>query len=136
MNVLRIILGLFLGLFVGAMVNGSFIELGMKIFPLPKGVNFNTPEGMNAFSGLPLKYYIFPFIAHAMGTLSGCLIALFLVRTYATRVVYTIGFLFFTGGIMAVYMINAPLWFDILDLSLAYIPMAWLATKSKLAKTA
>ena len=84
----------------------------------------------------PFKYYIFPFIAHAMGTLSGCLIALLLVRTYATWVVYTIGFLFFTGGIMAVYMINAPLWFDILDLSLAYIPMAWLATKSKLAKTA
>jgi hypothetical protein len=136
MNVLRIILGLFLGLFVGAMVNGSFIELGMKIFPYPNGVNFNTPEGMKAFSELPFKFYIFPFIAHAMGTLSGCLIALLLVRTYATWVVYTIGFLFFTGGIMAVYMINAPLWFDILDLSLAYIPMAWLATKSKLAKTA
>ncbi len=136
MNVLRIILGLFLGLFVGAMVNGSFIELGMKIFPYPNGVNFNTPEGLKAFSELPFKYYIFPFIAHAMGTLSGCLIALLLVRTYATWVVYTIGTLFFIGGIIAVYMINAPLWFDILDLSLAYIPMAWLATKSKLAKTA
>ena len=136
MNVLRIILGLFLGLFVGAMVNGSFIELGMKIFPYPNGVNFNTPEGMKAFIGLPLKYYIFPFLAHAIGTLSGCLIALLLVRTYAKWVVYTIGTLFFIGGIMAVYLINAPLWFDILDLSLAYFPMAWLATKSKLAKTA
>jgi hypothetical protein len=136
MNTFRIILGLFLGLFVGAMVNGSFIELGTKIFPFPNGVNFDTPEGMEAFSGLPLKYYIFPFIAHAMGTLSGCLVALLFVRTYATWVVYTIGSLFLVGGIMAVYMINAPLWFDILDLSMAYIPMAWLATKSKLAKTA
>jgi hypothetical protein len=136
MNTLRIILGLFLGLFVGAMVNGSFIELGTKIFPFPNGVNFDTPEGMEAFSELPLKYYVFPFIAHAMGTLSGCLVALLFVRTYATYVVYTIGSLFFIGGIMAVYMINAPLWFDILDLSMAYIPMAWLATKSKLAKTA
>lgn len=136
MNALRIILGLLLGLFVGAMVNGSFIELGMKIFPYPNGVNLNTPEGMEAFYRLPFKYYIFPFIAHAMGTLSGCLIALLLVRTYATWVVYTIGSLFFVGGIMAVYMINAPLWFDILDLSVAYFPMAWLATKSKFAKTA
>ena len=42
----------------------------------------------------------------------------------------------FIGGIMAVYMINAPLWFDILDLSVAYFPMAWLSTKSKFAKTA
>ena len=136
MNTLRIILGLLLGLFVGAMVNGSFIELGMKIFPYPNGVNLNTPEGMEAFYGLPFKYYIFPFIAHAMGTLSGCLIALLLVRTYATWVVYTIGLIFFVGGIMAVYMINAPLWFDILDLGVAYFPMAWLSTKSKFAKTA
>jgi hypothetical protein len=37
---------------------------------------------------------------------------------------------------MAVYMINAPWWFDVIDLTLAYIPMAWLATKSKFAKTA
>lgn len=136
MNTLRIILGLFLGLFVGAMVNASFIELGMKIFPYPKGFEFNTPEGMEAFYSLPLKYYIFPFLAHAIGTLSGCLIALLFVRTYANWVVYTIGSLFLVGGIITVYMINAPLWFDILDLSMAYIPMAWLATKSKLAKTA
>jgi hypothetical protein len=136
MNTLRIILGLLLGLFVGAMVNGSFIELGMKIFPYPNGVNFNTPEGMKAFSELPFKYYIFPFIAHAIGTLSGCLVALLLVRTHAKWVVYSIGLLFFIGGVMAVYMINAPWWFDILDLSLAYLPMAWLSTKSKFAKTA
>lgn len=136
MNTLRIILGLFLGLFVGAMVNASFIELGMKIFPYPEGFEFNTPEGMEAFYSLPLKYYIFPFLAHAIGTLSGCLIALLFVRTYANWVVYTIGSLFLVGGIITVYMINAPLWFDILDLSMAYIPMAWLATKSKLAKTA
>lgn len=27
---------------------------------------------------------------------------------------------------MAVQMIPAPLWFDVLDLALAYLPMAWL----------
>ena len=68
--------------------------------------------------------------------LSGSLIALLFVRTYTTWVVYTIGSLFLVGGIMAVYMINAPWWFDVIDLTLAYIPMAWLATKSKFAKTA
>lgn len=136
MNALRIILGLFLGLFVGAIVNGSFIELGMNIFPYPKGFDINTPEGLKTFYTLPLKYYIFPFLAHAIGTLSGCLIALLLVRTNTTWVVYSIGTLFLIGGIMAVFMINAPWWFDVIDLTLAYIPMAWLATKSKLAKTA
>ncbi len=136
MKALRIIGGLLIGLFVGAMVNGSFIQLGMNIFTLPKGVNFDTPEGMQAFRNLPLKFYIFPFLAHAIGTLSGCIVALLFVRNQAKWVIYCIGYLFFIGGVMAVDMINAPVWFDILDLSVAYLPMAWLATQSKLAKTA
>jgi hypothetical protein len=35
---------------------------------------------------------------------------------------------------MAGHMINAPVWFDILDLSFAYLPMAWLASLSNLYK--
>ncbi len=136
MHALRLILGLLLGLFVGVIVNGSFIELGIIIFPYPKGFDINTNEGMQTFYKLPLKYYIFPFLAHAFGTLSGCLIALLLVRKYLILVVYTIGFMFLVGGIIAVIMINAPWWFDVIDLSLAYIPMAWLALKSNLAKKA
>jgi hypothetical protein len=33
------------------------------------------------------------------------------------------------GGIMAATMIPAPLWFILVDLILAYIPMAYLAGK-------
>jgi len=40
-----------------------------------------------------------------------------------------IGSLFFIGGVMVNYMITGPLWFTIVDLSLAYIPMAWLGGK-------
>jgi hypothetical protein len=37
-----------------------------------------------------------------------------------------IGFFFLIGGIMNVFMLPSPLWFTILDLAGAYIPMAWL----------
>ena len=136
MRIITVIVGLLLGLFIGAMVNGSLINIGMNVFPFPNGVNFNTPEGMQAFYTLPLHYYIFPFLAHALGTLSGCIAALLVLKESAKKFVYLIGFLFFISGVMAVNMINAPLWFDVLDLSLAYLPMAWLSLQSKLAKKA
>jgi hypothetical protein len=91
---------------------------------------------MNAFRDLPVKFYIFPFLAHAIGTLSGCLTALIFLKNKFQWVIYVIAYLFFVGGVVAVDMINAPVWFDLIDLSLAYLPMGWLALRSRLAKTA
>lgn len=134
MIVVRFILALLIGTFAGAAVNGSLIALGGMIFPLPKGVGFDTPAALDAFRTLPVKYYLFPFLAHAIGTLTACLVALRITISHAAWVTYPIAYLFFVGGIVAVDMINAPVWFDILDLSFAYIPMAWLAMQSRLAK--
>jgi len=51
------------------------------------------------------------------------------------RVALLIGFLFLIGGIEAVGMIpNAPLWFDILDLTVAYIPMALIGWRLAVRK--
>lgn len=134
MHALRFILSLVFGLLVGAVVNGSIVNLGMLLFPFPEGVNFETKEGLSLFENLSIKYYIFPFLAHALGTLSGCIVALLFVRKWAKWSIYIIGYCFFVGGVMAGQLINAPLWFDILDLSLAYMPMAWLASQSNLFK--
>ena len=134
MHALRFILSLVFGLLVGAVVNGSIVNLGMLLFPFPEGVNFETKEGLSLFENLSIKYYIFPFLAHALGTLSGCIVALLFVRKWAKWSIYIIGYCFFVGGVMAGQLINAPLWFDILDLSLAYLPMAWLASQSNLFK--
>lgn len=126
---LRITLGILLGLLSGGMVNGSFIHLGSKVFPYPS--NFS----MDLFYTLPLKYYLFPLLAHALGTLSGCLVYLRIAAKQAIWPVYVIGTSFFGGGVLVGTMINASLWFDCVDLILAYFPMAWLSTRSKLAKT-
>jgi hypothetical protein len=91
---------------------------------------------MNAFRDLPVTFYIFPFLAHAIGTLCACLTALLFIKDKFQWVIYVIAYLFFVGGVVAVDMINAPVWFDLIDLSLAYLPMGWLSLKSRLAKQA
>jgi threonine/homoserine/homoserine lactone efflux protein len=45
------------------------------------------------------------------------------------RFALTIGIVFLIGGIMNVMMLPSPLWFTILDLVGAYLPMAYLAWK-------
>ena len=42
---------------------------------------------------------------------------------------YAIGVFFLTGGISVTFMIAAPAWFIILDLLVAYIPMAWIGAR-------
>ena len=40
-----------------------------------------------------------------------------------------IGIFFLIGGIVNIYLLPSPIWFSILDLAGAYIPMAFIAGK-------
>jgi uncharacterized RDD family membrane protein YckC len=75
------------------------------------------------------KHFVFPFLAHALGTLAGALLAFLIAASYRSVFAYAIGAVFLTGGIAATFMIPAPVWFIILDLVAAYIPMAWIGTQ-------
>lgn len=134
MKIVRLILGIVIGLFVGAILNGTIINLGMKLVPLPEGVNFDTPEGQAKFQFLTPIHFLYPFLAHALGTLVGAIIGILIAGNYTKIVSYVIGAAFFTGGVMMVMMIKAPLWFNCTDLILAYFPMAFIATRIKRAR--
>jgi len=75
------------------------------------------------------KPFIFPFLAHALGTFVGAFVAARLAANNKMRLAIGIGFLFLVGGITNALMLPAPAWFIILDLLIAYIPMAWLGGK-------
>lgn len=75
------------------------------------------------------QHFVFPFLAHAGGTLFGALVAYLVAATRRFALSHVIGALFLAGGIAAARMIPAPMWFIVLDLLVAYIPMAWLATR-------
>ncbi|MFZ9915143.1 MAG: hypothetical protein ACO3IB_07375 [Phycisphaerales bacterium] len=139
MAVLRGIAGGFLGVVSGAALNMGILLGGARLLPPPAGVDVNDVATINAnidkYSVLDLSV---PFAAHALGTLVGAFIAASVAATPRGRLraASFVGILFLLGGIEAIRMIpNAPLWFDALDLCVAYLPMAWIgwrvATRGK-----
>jgi hypothetical protein len=130
-NMNRIIETLILiaSILLGGLLNGKIIEIQELVIPLPPGADFSTEEGLkSSMKLLSAKHFLVPFLAHALGTLlSGTLAVLFLKKS--NRLLYflwIIGGLFFAAGTYMVAILPAPWWFNILDLSLAYFPMAWL----------
>ena len=135
--VLRAIAGVFAGLIAGAALNMGIIYAGAALLPPPEGVDVGNIESINAnIDKYTVLDMMVPFAAHALGTLLGAFVAAMIAVTPRARlrVSLVVGCVFLIGGIDAVRMIPpAPLWFDVLDLGLAYIPMAllgwWLAVR-------
>ena len=106
------------------MVSGSII-------PPPDGSDVTTMEGLKASMHLfEPKHFLMPFLAHALGTFAGAFLAVKIAATHQMKIALGIGFMFLAGGITNVFMLPSPLWFSVLDLTIAYIPMAFLAVKS------
>lgn len=129
---LRNILAVIAGIVVGGIVNMGIITVSGSIIPPPEGVDMTTAEGIKAAVDANLlesKHYIMPFLAHAIGTLVGGIIAVLIGASHKFRLAMVIGVFFLIGGIMAANMIPAPTWFVVMDLVLAYIPMALLGHK-------
>ena len=128
-TILRNVLGVVIGLVVGGAVNMSLVMAGPSVIPPPPGVDMATAEGLA--KGMPLleaKHFVFPFLAHALGTLAGALVAFLVAGSRHAALAFVVGVVFLAGGIAAAVMIPAPTGFIALDLVAAYIPMAWLAT--------
>jgi hypothetical protein len=133
---LKNVFGFIIAAVIGMVVNSGLIRLGLVLFPLPEGV---VPGDMESIAANLDKFapgnYVMSFLAHALGTLVGALVALKLCASSQLKFAYGIGVFFLLGGIAAAFVIPAPTWFIIFDLVLAYIPMAWVATKILPPKT-
>jgi len=124
--VIRNTLAVVAGLVIGSIVNMSLIALGGKVISPPAGADVTTMEGISHSIHLfEPRHFIFPFLAHAMGTFAGALVAVLLAASHQLKLALGIGFLFLAGGITNVIMLPSPLWFNVVDLVGAYIPMAW-----------
>ena len=122
-TIFKNILAILGGVVIGMVVNMGLIITGNKLIPFED--NMNPMNAMN----WELKYFIFPFFAHAIGTLSGALIAAKFAASYQMTFAICIGIFFLSGGISMVFILPAPVWFVVVDLVLAYIPMGWLGWK-------
>lgn len=127
---LRNILAIVLGIIVGSIVNMLIIQVSGKIIPPPAGVDVSNMESLKASMHLfEPKHFIFPFLAHALGTFAGALIAAMTATNNKMRYAIIIGVFFLIGGIWMTFMVPSPIWYTILDLAGAYLPVAYLAGK-------
>ena len=118
------------GILVGSFVNMGFISISGSIIPPPKNADITTIEGLKATMHLfQPKHFLFPFLAHAFGTLVGTNMASRIAVSHPLRLAMLIGILFLIGGIANIFMLPSPLWFTITDLVGAYLPMAYLGWK-------
>ena len=124
---LRRVLAIVLGLAIGGAVNMALVMIGPALIAPPPGADMTTAEGLKA--AMPLlepRHFLMPFLAHAVGTLVGALVGSLIAVSRRAIVAYVVGGFFLCGGIAASVMIPAPAWFKVLDLAVAYLPMAWL----------
>ena len=112
-----------LGIIIGMIVNMGLIIGGGIIVPMSETIN-----SMNAINW-DFKYFIFPFLAHSIGTLSGAFIVSKISRNSHIIMPLIVGFYFLSGGLYMVTILPAPTWFISLDIILCYIPMALFGWK-------
>ncbi len=129
--ILKNIIAVIAGVLFGSLMNGGIIMVSGSIIPPPDKSDVTTMEGLKASMHLfEPKHFLMPFLAHSLGTFAGAFLAIKIAATHQMKIALGIGFLFLAGGITNVFMLPSPLWFSVLDLTIAYIPMAFLAVKS------
>ncbi len=129
--ILKNVLASLAGLVVMMAINVVLVMLLGSMIPPPEGVDIKDIDSINdnlhRYSTFQL---VMPFIAHAGGTLAGCVAATKIASSHKLLIVMILAAVHLAGGYMMISMLsNSPMWFNMLDLGLAYFPMAFLAYK-------
>jgi len=133
--IVKNILALIAGAIFGSVVNMGIIMISGSIIPPPEGADVTTMEGLKASMHLfqPI-HFILPFLAHALGAFAGAWLAALIAANNKMKFALAIGVFFLAGGIANVFMLPSPAWFAVLDLVVAYIPMAYLGGRLAIRK--
>lgn len=129
-SMLRNFLAAICGAILGGFANYALIILGGLVIPMPEGADFSK-----MILHFEPRHFLFPFLAHALGTLVAAVIIARFAVTRQLQLVVVITTLFFAGGLQMVMDYPSPMWFNITDLVLAYYPMGllgyWVADKKR-----
>ncbi len=128
--ILKNILAVLAGVVIGSIINMGIIMIGGSMIPAPDGADVTTMEGLKATMHLfEPKHFLFPFLAHSLGTLVGAFAAANIAANNKLKFAIGVGAFFLIGGIANVLMLPSPMWFTVLDLVVAYLPMGYLGGK-------
>ena len=129
MKIVKSILAVIVGVIAGSLVNLGILLLSNAIFGSPEGMNIFDAESVKAHADkFTAGNFVGTLLAHGLGTLVGALVAAKIAPAGKKIFAMVIGVWFLLGGIYAVTLIPAPIWFIIVDL-LLYIPLAFLGGK-------
>lgn len=127
---LKNVLAVVVGVVVGSIANMMVVMIGPEVIPPPDGVDVTNVESIKASMHLfEFRHFIFPWVAHALGTLVGAYLAALIAASCRMAVAMVVAGLFLIGGIANVIMIGGPVLFNVVDLVGAYIPMAWIGAR-------
>lgn len=117
---------LLLAIFLGSVVNMTIIVVGSYLIHPPEGVDVTNVESIAQNMHLyKVIHFVPPLLAHAVGTLIGAFVAAKFVVSHHFPFAIFIGVFFLFGGLTMAFQLPAPLWFNVIDLVCAYLPMAW-----------
>ena len=123
---LRMLLAVVAGFVLGSIVNMALITVTGGPIPPPAGADVSTLDGLKASLHLfEARHFVFPFLAHALGALTGALLACWLAPGKSPVAAYIVGGLFLLGGLANAFILPGPLWFIAVVVLLAYLPAAW-----------
>ncbi|WP_156309016.1 hypothetical protein [Sphingobacterium endophyticum] len=126
--IFRKILAVVLGIVIGSVVNMALINISPNVIPPPEGADVSTAEGLSAAMHLfEPKHFLFPFLAHALGTFAGALVASWIAPNNKLTYAMIIAVFFYLGGLASIFMLPSPIWYTFVDLVFAYFPMAYFA---------
>ena len=129
--VLRSFFAILGGLIIGSVVNIGRVMVSSSIIPPPTGADVPTTEGLKQSMHLfEPKHFLFPFLAHALGTFAGAYACSRIAISYYLKLSLVVAIFFLIGGIVSVATLPSPLWFSVTDIALAYLPMGWLGWKA------
>lgn len=127
--IIRNIIAVVIGWFVGSAVNIGLVNAGHKLLPFPGGEPSSMEALAEAMPHMESKYFLFPFLAHAIGTIIGALVAGLIAANNKLTMSLIVGVIFLIGGVGVNTILPAPTWFAITDILLAYTPMALIGGK-------
>jgi hypothetical protein len=131
--ILRNLLAIAVGVILGSSLNMGIIMYGPLLVPFPDG--FDPEYFAQTIHLLQPANFAVVFLAHALGTLLAAFLASKIAAQRKMILALMMGVVFLSGGIMMVMDVpNAPMWFKVVDLLFAYIPMAYLGGRLGIGK--
>jgi hypothetical protein len=125
---LRRVIAVIAGLIAGGTFNMILVTVSQAIYPYPESVDSSDFAQVREYletNPLPLGALMIVLVAHAGGSLVSALVCGLIVKKNWVLAAIGLGLWWTLGGVAAVFLIPAPIWFAIVDIAL-YVPAALL----------